>query len=182
MQLIQRFKVHEIYTHLQWLENDFLGYLKEWKDSVAARDDVTKAQKPRMCLSKETLEGLHITGIVYPQKNSIRPKKFYLQFKSFVAIVRYLLGVPGVQYILSEKLSQDPLENYFGQQRARGGRCDNPTMSDCLHSAQSLRVQRSFALQPVRGNCSKKRKLFQKSPQPLMTLHYLKGPAKTKKN
>ena len=74
----QRFKVYEIYTHLQWLENDFLGYLKEWKDDVAARDDVTKAQKPRMCLSKETLEGLHITGIVYPQKNSIRPD-FYLQ-------------------------------------------------------------------------------------------------------
>ena len=57
-------------------------------------------------------------------------------------------------------LCQHHLENYFGQQRARGGWCNNPTMADCLHSAQSLRVQHSFPLQPVRGNCSKKRKLF----------------------
>ena len=28
-------------------------------------------------------------------------------------------------FILSEHVSQDPLENYFGQQRGRGGRCDN---------------------------------------------------------
>ena len=102
--------------------------------------------------------------------------------KSFVAIVRYLLGVPGVQYILSEKLSQDPLENYFGQQRARGGRCDNPTMSDCLHSAQSLRVQRSFALQPVRGNCSKKRKLFSEEPPTIDDTPLPKRPRKNKKN
>ena len=49
---------------LQWLEKDFLGYLKKWEDSVSARDDVTAAQKPRMLLSKETREGLHITGIL----------------------------------------------------------------------------------------------------------------------
>ena len=30
---------------------------------MAARDDVEKAEKPRMCLSRETVEGLHITGI-----------------------------------------------------------------------------------------------------------------------
>lgn len=47
---------------MQWLENDFLGYLKEWKDSVDARTDVPKAEKPTMLLSRETQEGLHITG------------------------------------------------------------------------------------------------------------------------
>ena len=54
----------------------------------------------------------------------------------------------------------DPLENYFGQLRARGGRCDNPTVKSVIESAQSLRIQRSLALQPVRGNCSRKRCLF----------------------
>ena len=64
------------------------------------------------------------------------------------------------QYVLSECFSQDPLENYFGQLRARGGRCENPTVQASLESAQSLRVQGSLAMQPVRGNSSRKRRLF----------------------
>ena len=77
--------------------------------------------------------------------------------KSFVEVVRHLLTLPGVegQFILSERFSQDSLENYFGQQRARGGRCDNPTVKTCIEAAQSLRVQKSFGLQPVRGNCNR---------------------------
>ena len=75
---------------------------------------------------------------------------------------RYLLTLPGVtgQYLLSERFSQDPLEKYFSRQRASGGRCDNPTASNTLNSAQSLRVQGLLALQSVRGNCSHKRRLF----------------------
>ena len=56
-------------------------------------------------------------------------------------VARFLLKLPGVegQYLLSERFSQDPLENYFESQRARGGRCDNPTVSSCLDAAQSIR-------------------------------------------
>ena len=46
----------------QWLENDFLGYLKDWEISVNGREDVTPAQRATMLLSKATREGLHITG------------------------------------------------------------------------------------------------------------------------
>lgn len=68
--------------------------------------------------------------------------------KSFVEIMRYLLKLPGVtgHYFLSERLSQDHIEKYFGRQRARGGRSDNPTVKACVENAQSLRVQGSFAL------------------------------------
>ena len=81
---------------------------------------------------------------------------------SFIEVTRYLLQIPGVkgQYILSECFCQDALENYFGQLRARGGRSDNPTVQSCLHSAQSIRVQRSFAMETIRGNSSRKRRLF----------------------
>ena len=43
--------------------------------------------------------------------------------KSFVEMTRYLLSQPGEERLtlLSERFSQDPLENYFGKQRARGG-------------------------------------------------------------
>ena len=56
-------------------------------------------------------------------------------------------------------MNQDPLENYFGKQRSRGGRSDNPNVSQYLDSAFSLRVQESIALDPVRGNSSRKRRL-----------------------
>ena len=74
--------------------------------------------------------------------------------KSFVEVVRYLTTLPGAmgQYLLRGCFSQDPLDNYFGQLRARGGRCENPTAKFALESTQSLRVQRFLAMQPVRGN------------------------------
>lgn len=54
-------------------------------------------------------------------------------------------------------MSQDPLENYFVQQRARGGRNENPTVQQCLYNAAALWVQKSVTLDTVRGNCSRKR-------------------------
>ena len=79
--------------------------------------------------------------------------------RSFVEMTKYLLSQGDVTF-LSERISQDPLENYFGQQRARGGRNENPTMQQCLHNAAAIRVQKSLATDPVRGNCSRKRRLY----------------------
>ena len=67
-----------------------------------------------------------------------------------------LLSIPGVQFILSEKLCQDPLESFFSKQRAAGGRCDNPSVHQFCHNTISLRLQGSAALEPVRGNCGKR--------------------------
>ena len=79
-------------------------------------------------------------------------------------MTKYLLSQPQASgeklYVLSEWISQDPLENYFGKQRARGGRNENPNLQQCLHNAAVLRVQKSMALDPVRGNCSRKRRLY----------------------
>ena len=76
--------------------------------------------------------------------------------------LKYLLTLPGVhgQYVLTECFSQDPLENFFGQLRSKGGYCQNPTAQARLDATQPLRVQGSLALQPVQGNCSRKRSLF----------------------
>ena len=77
----------------------------------------------------------------------------YHAVHSFVELTQYLLGLPGVNYFLSEKLCQDPLESFFGKQRMRGGYCDNPTVQTFLKGTVSLRVQGSMALKPMRGNC-----------------------------
>ena len=77
---------------------------------------------------------------------------------SFVEMTQYLLAVPGVQYVLSEKLCQDPVEAFFGKQRAAGGRSDNPTIEQFCQNTVSLRVQGSAALEPVRGNVGKRQR------------------------
>ena len=45
----------------QWLEGEFMNYLSGWKASVESRPGFTDAQKALMCMSSETIEGLHIT-------------------------------------------------------------------------------------------------------------------------
>lgn len=54
---------------------------------------------------------------------------------------------------LSINLSQDPLENFFGCQRQRGGTNDNPTVQEYYSNTQALRVVNSFCRDPIRGNC-----------------------------
>ena len=43
-------------------------------------------------------------------------------------MTKYILSQGRDLFILSETVSQNPLENYFGQQRARGGSNENPTV------------------------------------------------------
>ena len=60
-----------------------------------------------------------------------------------MAMGRYLLGITGVKFLLSERFTQDPVESFFGQQRQRGGGSENhPTIQQFTYSFQ---VQRSTA-------------------------------------
>lgn len=52
----------------------------------------------------------------------------YRIVNAFVEMAKYLLALDGELCLLSERISQDPIKNYFGQQRARGGRSENPTL------------------------------------------------------
>jgi hypothetical protein len=53
---------------------------------------------------------------------------------------------------LSNKLCQDPLEKFFGQQRQRGRVNENPTVNDFIKNSQALRVVHGICSN-VRGNC-----------------------------
>ena len=80
-------------------------------------------------------------------------------------LVKFLLQQPAIHkkgfYILSACFNQDPLESYFGNVRAAGRRSDNPSVREMLDTADTLRLQGSVALDPVWGNSSRKRRLFQ---------------------
>lgn len=83
-------------------------------------------------------------------------------------VAKYLLDQEGVHYLFSERFNQDPLEAYFGKQRAHGGRCENPSVQQFVKNSVSLRVQKSAAPTPVRGNtCQKTRAQISVSDAPL---------------
>ena len=64
--------------------------------------------------------------------------------KSFTELAPKLLDLPGVEYLLSEVFSQDPLERYFSKQRHRGGSNENPTAYQVPYNASTLVQQRSI--------------------------------------
>ncbi len=53
---------------------------------------------------------------------------------------------------MSNKICQDPLENFFGQQRQRGRVNENPNVPEFIKNTQALRVA-NFSRSAVRGNC-----------------------------
>ena len=72
--------------------------------------------------------------------------------KSFVELIRYIFTVPGVKVFLSEKISQDPLEKFFGCQRQRGAVNDNPNVQQFCYNTRALRTITSIR-PDVKGNC-----------------------------
>ena len=77
---------------------------------------------------------------------------------SIIELIQYSLKLPGgIKYFLTEYVSQDCLEAFFGQQRMRGGRNDNPSVKSFLESTSSLRIQGSQSLKPFRGNCRRRK-------------------------
>ena len=79
-----------------WLKNDFLGYLRNWKFSVLNRPgEFTTSDSDKMFLSHQTYTGLLIT------------------VHSVIEAMRFLLD-SGMPYVLTERFNQDCLEEYLG--------------------------------------------------------------------
>jgi len=119
----------------KWLKDVFLkGYIETWLQESMAVDLPTKDEKRRLCLSHQTIEGIKLT------------------VNSFCELAPLLLSLDGVQYFLSEKLSQDPLEEYFNKQRSRCGAHDNPTLDDASRNFLAIDVAGSTLVRSMTGN------------------------------
>ena len=115
-------------ARFQFLENDFLGYFRQWKRSVTARPgEFTANARTRMFVSWQTHEGAQIT------------------VHSLVEATKFLLS-QGMEYVLSERFCQDPVEEYFGNQRMLGRRCDNPDIRTFRYNDNTIRIQRHISL------------------------------------
>ena len=74
----------------------------------------------------------------------------YPLVSSFLELIPCIFQIKGVTCFLSEKLSQDPLENFFGCQRQCG---KTNSVSEFYKNTQSLWVISSLDLHQVTGNC-----------------------------
>ena len=87
---------------------------------------------------------------------------------SHIEAIQFLLA-EGFQYVLSERSMQDVLEDYFGYQRAKGGRSDNPTAQQFGYNDLTIAAQRGIA--PVLignvGGRYEKKKWYQVSDEPV---------------
>lgn len=113
-------------TRFDFLE-EFLGFLLSWKDSVQRRPgDISQTERNKMFLTPQTFKGLCMT------------------LKAFPEATRFLLN-SGVEFVLSNRFCQDPLEQHFGRQRGLGRRCDNPNLWMFGYNENKLRQQRNLA-------------------------------------
>ncbi|XP_077869321.1 uncharacterized protein LOC144360480, partial [Saccoglossus kowalevskii] len=119
---------------LKWLMQDFLSYLDKWDEFVDQRDHISKSDKNRMKLCRETLQGIRIT------------------VNSFVQVTKYLLSQPGVKCVLSERFNQDPLEAYFGNHRQMKGGNDAPSVVQFCQNANALQLKSSNLLRVSGSN------------------------------
>ena len=77
----------------------------------------------------------------------------YYTGRSFVEMVEYLFkNVTDLKFFFSNRICQDPLENFFGQQRERGKANDNPNTAEFIKNTQALRIINSTC-GTIRGNC-----------------------------
>ena len=124
---------HLMKTSRNWLENDFLKYFADWEKSIAARTGFEEKEKEKMFISRQTMEGIKIT------------------VHSVVECVKFLLSC-GMEYVLTERFTQDLLELYFGLQRACGASNDNPTVQQFGWNDSAIRARGELAKARVEGN------------------------------
>ena len=115
----------------RWLEEHFIGHFKDWKDSIEKREgNYDENAKAKLFISWQAYEGLKIS--IYSLLGETK-----------------CLHANGAQYVLTSKLCQDPIEEYFGRQRAIG-RHDNPCLREFGYNNKKLRIQSSIL--SVQGN------------------------------
>ena len=77
---------------------------------------------------------------------------FFIIVKSFIALCKELSGKDGVSYILSEKLSQDPLEEHFVWHRRVGGIIENLTLDFFQRQEVAANLVKCKLISILKGN------------------------------
>ncbi|KAK3917351.1 Transposable element P transposase [Frankliniella fusca] len=112
---------------------DYVKYLKDWKNEIDAIPGLTKKIREKMCISHQTMEGIEIT------------------VNSIIGVVKFMHSI-GAKYLNARTLNQDPLEQYFGKQRASHGGKHNPNVPEFLNADASIGIHRDMNVGKRTGN------------------------------
>jgi len=122
----------------KFLQYDFVDqYLIKWENQAYATPGLSREEQNKFLLSPQTRHG------------------WKMSVKSFVELSKELLALPVPipnLFLLSEKFSQDPLEEHFGRHRRSGGCNENPTLFKFGHQELRLNVMGSNLITEMRGN------------------------------
>ena len=77
---------------------------------------------------------------------------FLVSVRSFIELARILITENPKNFILSEKFSQDPLEQHFGKHRKKGGCSENPMLHAFKQQEVALGVINSDLISDFTGN------------------------------
>jgi len=112
-----------------------IKYLEDWEAEIEAIMGLTRDEQSRLLLSHQTVLGWKLT------------------ITSFNDLARTLLNEAGPgKFILSEKFSQDPLEEHFSRHRRIEGCNDNPSLETFEQQEVALHVMSSDLISDLRGN------------------------------
>ena len=67
----------------------------------------------------------------------------YFSVHALHDLAKQLLSEDGLDYLLSDKFNQDPLQEHFGKQRPRGGSNENPSLRQYMNNERKLLVAKS---------------------------------------
>lgn len=137
---------------IKWLEEEFLGWLKKWKEQVMAMP-ISAKQKEKLQLSWQTLIGL---------ETSIR---------GFKAELEFMFNLPEPpKFIMARSSSQDPLEQHFGGQRQGRGGSRNPNASQFLSYQVKSAVVRNLGVTKRGANVEGQAESLQVTSEPVPKL------------
>ena len=51
-----------MHRNFEWLESEFLEFIAEWQNKSQDIEYLSKSEKSRFCLSRQTIDGLRIAG------------------------------------------------------------------------------------------------------------------------
>ena len=80
------------------------------------------------------------------QKKLLTNNSTGVRYHPAVEATKFLLN-EGMEYVLTERFCQDPVEEYFGNQRKLGRRSDNPDIKTFGYNSNTIRVQRAVSCQ-----------------------------------
>lgn len=127
---------------MQWLEKDFLGYLQEWTKSVKERGGFDDQAKQRMMLSRETADGLKMTG---NNHNACKFKHNFLLLQFFPSLRCHVIFWANKRgcFCSLKDLIRIPLKHFLDSSGQGVGDVTTPM---CLHFCTMLRQLESRGL------------------------------------